>query len=50
MALQKFRKELFMDRAFAPFQRRDFVFIVINQQNFMAKLSEAGARYEANIT
>jgi len=36
MALHQLRQEFFMDRALAPLERRDFVFVIIDEENLMA--------------
>jgi hypothetical protein len=50
MALQKFRKEFFMNWALASLQFRQLGFVVINQYDFVPKLGKAGSGDEPNVT
>jgi hypothetical protein len=43
MAIQKFRQELFMDRNLAVFKSGEFANIVVDQDHFVAEVSEASA-------
>ena len=49
MASEKFRQEFFVDGDFAAFQRRQFLLIVVDQDDIVSEISETGACDQSNV-
>jgi hypothetical protein len=50
MALQQFRKKIFVDRDFATIEGGEFVLVIVHHDDVVTQVGEAGARDQANIS